>query len=324
MTRFVTGENGESEIVSRCRLAIPNDNAVKETVQDQSIEFAYDLNVEADGDIKLAVEYVASRLHRALSDIFLECRFDEPRDFHVHALSSAPSDAWEQMDCNVENADCYRIDAIFVAKLFYVAKRRQLQEDANELITDGNLAASMKSALEFLFESGDLTKGLSSIKGISLDDITNRDPSLEPESSSPNIPVIAGSVAGGLVGCIAIGILAALIRRRRKKPYQKNTARSVSGNKSVSSDKAGPRINSKALNTSNETSAMDTSGDSLFGRELGPSDPIALVVDSQNDAVDSSFPTMDKLEVASDSYQNELEGMREEGRLFPIPDEVDL
>ena len=231
-TRIITNPNGETGVVSNCRLPIP---ATATSIEDQAIIFDYTLNLVAGADFDLAIDFIATRLHREITPKFLDCMFDPGSDFYVHALTSLPMDLPREEGCGGEDAegvDCYVVNAAFVSQIFYQpSQRRKLQ--ASETITDANVYNAFTVAIDEIFASGALTEGFQDIISAEFNEITNEDPNEDESISSISAPrgsdksLSAGAVAGITVGAIVgVAIVAALVAfaltRSRKRNGSKD------------------------------------------------------------------------------------------------------
>jgi hypothetical protein len=183
----------------------------------QAVIFDYELTLQPNTDVFLAIDYVASQLHTTLSELYLTCRteIDDNGDgtlseasesldnttasssdnnngtsnsttttsFAITALSSLPMDfvADDTIACAATSntTDCtYRVDAAFLAKVWYFderrRRRRKLQDESVQVdVTDPALLETFGDALETFFTNGTWTSGMSSIVGINFLGLTN-------------------------------------------------------------------------------------------------------------------------------------------------------
>lgn len=219
---------------------------------DQAVIFDYNLQLVPGSDVVLVMDYIASQLHRDLSETYLDCEYqladgETPRDFYINALSSLPVDVVRDntktvCEDGVSDADCYLVDAAYLTKIFYLEEwRRRLQ--VNTDFSDDAVLESFNATLVQFFASGSLMSGMSTILNTSFvgitntgengdddrtddepftnDDVPNRrdDDTVAPVADtdrSLNGGAIAGSVVGAIVGVALLVSLVffALFRRR--------------------------------------------------------------------------------------------------------------
>lgn len=261
-TRIVTDSQGNMGVSTQCRTPVPP-NAT--TVQDQRVDFTYVLNVVSGTDVFLAIDYVATQLQKSLSREYLTCHFGNPSSlFETHAISSLPVDNLDpNPTCPADlhnqtttmtntttttTTDCYIVDGAYTATIFYLTpQRRQRQRnlDTNttaattnttttNVITDPNVYNSFATSLQTLFASGELSSGLSNIRGTAFQNITNFHNGSNGGASgigtgnSSDTSLSGGAIAGIVIGVICLlAILAALIvfavtRRRRKRQHPRD------------------------------------------------------------------------------------------------------
>jgi hypothetical protein len=239
-TEIVTDANGDTGVLSQCRKSVPADATM---VVDQQVFFEYSMNLVPGTDVFLAIDSIAARLQGDLTNEYLDCRFPPGQNFYTQAMSSLPVDILSTQTCSAANtaSDCYIVDAVYTAKLFYLPSARELQSSTT--ITDPNVLDSFSASLQALFESGNLTSGMSSILSTTFQNITNQDngsssnttnddatppptddmiapPIVNGSNSNKSLSsgAVAGSVIGTLIGVALIAALIAFAVTRRHRP----------------------------------------------------------------------------------------------------------
>ena len=218
-TTIITNPNGETGVVTQCRASIP---VTATAVQDQNILFDYVIRVREGSNVALAMDLIATRLHRELSGQFLDCRFDDDTTttkFYTDALTSLPADLVRPEACTAEQAqdeggDCYVVAAAFVAHVFFGGsnsntRHRMLQQTEIEGASHPIVIEAFSTAVEEIFDSGSLFAGFSDILGAEY--VGTVDPDEESGATPPPAENEAQAVEKGLSpgakAGVSIGVL---------------------------------------------------------------------------------------------------------------------
>jgi len=195
-------------------------------VEQQRVDFRYELTLQPGKDLDEAVNQVEERTNLRLANQLLgDCTYTSGRAFETQGVLSVPRDSPTGASCG---QDCYMVDGSLTLILFYTNRRRlQLQTDLSQ-----EEAAELGPVLVDLFDGealvgngvistkfGGITNG--PIETSSTNDKGTTGAAItEPTVNSADTKVVASSVVVA-VAAVALVVVLFVATRRRKEAKER-------------------------------------------------------------------------------------------------------
>lgn len=289
-TKLFAGPDNLPQRNSTCRPALPGDAT---NIQQQLVRFDYAANLLPDSNATLALSAISLRLQSELSKEYLDCDFDEQKDFYTYAISSMPPDQLGSRACSASeqtggtgDIECYTANGAFVANIFYLPsgsngvsreRQRELQKEQrdhynrkllNTAISDPVVLESFSVSLQNIFASGALTGSRvvsTPFEGITNGGTTDPPPAIEaPPAESRNVAAIAGGTVGGVVTALLIALaLFVGIKRHRDRERGEHYGEEVGGDENELLERDEDELNA--------TGELISTGEGEEEEQQGPS-----------------------------------------------------